>query len=41
MCGTVRMGLDAKDACVDSSFKVFGLERLRVVDLSVCPLIPK
>lgn len=41
MCGTVSMGLEAKRACVDSSFKIFGLERLRVVDLSVCPQIPK
>jgi choline dehydrogenase-like flavoprotein len=37
--GTVMMGKaeDAK-ACVDASFKVFGIEGLRVADLSVCPL---
>ncbi|KAI0125603.1 hypothetical protein BJ170DRAFT_439566 [Xylariales sp. AK1849] len=40
MCGTVNMGKNAKEACVDSSFKVFGLERLRVADLSVCPMVP-
>lgn len=41
MCGTVNMGKNAAEACVDSSFKVFGLERLRVADLSVCPMVPK
>ncbi|KAK6087260.1 putative aldehyde dehydrogenase [Seiridium cupressi] len=40
MCGTVNMGKDATQACVDSSFKVFGIKGLRVADLSVCPLVP-
>jgi choline dehydrogenase-like flavoprotein len=37
--GSAMMG-KASDpkACVDSSFKVFGVEGLRVADLSVCPL---
>ncbi|ORY66063.1 glucose-methanol-choline oxidoreductase-like protein [Pseudomassariella vexata] len=39
MCGTVRMGQDAEDACVDASFKVMGLKQLRVADMSVCPFI--
>ncbi|KAI1633044.1 glucose-methanol-choline oxidoreductase-like protein [Biscogniauxia mediterranea] len=39
MCGTVCMGT-GEDACVDSSFKVNGVERLRVADMSVCPLVP-
>ncbi|CAJ2501295.1 Uu.00g041480.m01.CDS01 [Anthostomella pinea] len=39
MCGTVRMGLDDA-SCVDSSFRVYGIGRLRVADMSVCPLIP-
>lgn len=41
MCGTLQMGIDKDSACVDSSFRVFGLEGLRVVDLSVCPFVPK
>jgi choline dehydrogenase-like flavoprotein len=40
MSGTVCMGLDSTSACVDSNFRVFGLEQLRVVDLSVCPFVP-
>ena len=40
MCGTVGMGVDSTSACVDSNFRVFGIEKLRVVDLSVCPFVP-
>lgn len=40
-CGTAGMGRDPESSCVDSNFRVFGTERLRVVDMSVCPLIPK
>ncbi|KAI1846697.1 hypothetical protein JX266_007270 [Neoarthrinium moseri] len=40
MCGTLNMGRNSDEACVDSSFKVFGLRRLRVADLSVCPMVP-
>ncbi|KAI4598546.1 hypothetical protein KJ359_002957 [Pestalotiopsis sp. 9143b] len=40
MSGTIAMGKDATNACVDSSFKVFGLDRLRVADMSVCPMVP-
>jgi choline dehydrogenase-like flavoprotein len=37
--GTVMMGkTDDGKACVDSRFRVFGVEGLRVADLSVCPL---
>jgi choline dehydrogenase-like flavoprotein len=32
---------DQKDACVDTNFKVNGVEGLRVADLSVLPLLPK
>lgn len=40
--GTVKMGKeDDSNACVDSRFRVFGTTALRVVDLSVCPLMPR
>lgn len=42
MCRTVKMGkVDDKEACVDTNFKVFGVNKLRVVDLSILPLVPK
>jgi hypothetical protein len=41
MSGTVKMGTNAGDACVDSRFRVFGLQALRVVDMSVVPFVPK
>lgn len=41
MSCTVKMGIAKEDACVDSNFKVFGLEGLRVCDLSVCPFVTK
>ncbi|EPE36530.1 FAD/NAD(P)-binding protein [Glarea lozoyensis ATCC 20868] len=34
MSCTARMGLNPETACVDSNFRVFGLESLRIVDLS-------
>ena len=41
MCGTVKMGKpDESETCVDKDFKVLGVEGLRVVDMSVAPLIP-
>ncbi|TEY56256.1 hypothetical protein BOTCAL_0227g00010 [Botryotinia calthae] len=42
MCSTVRMGKDTDEntACVDTNFRVLGVEGLRVVDLSVLPLLP-
>jgi choline dehydrogenase-like flavoprotein len=37
--GTVKMGREGEEgACVDSRFRVLGVEGLRVADLSVCPL---
>lgn len=41
MSGTAKMGLIAEDACVDSRFRVFGLDALRVVDMSVAPFVPR
>ncbi|KIW00229.1 uncharacterized protein PV09_08267 [Verruconis gallopava] len=40
MSCTVKMGRTPDEACVDSNFKVFGLEGLRVADMSVCPFVP-
>ncbi|KAI9050741.1 hypothetical protein LZ554_004861 [Drepanopeziza brunnea f. sp. 'monogermtubi'] len=41
MCSTVRMGPPSDPtACVDTSFRVRGTRNLRVVDLSVLPLLP-
>lgn len=41
-CGTVKMGkLNDPNTCVDKDFKVVGVERLRVVDMSVVPFLPR
>ncbi|KAK5118456.1 hypothetical protein LTR62_002970 [Meristemomyces frigidus] len=40
MSGTVKMGNSPSHACVDPSFRVFGLNSLRVVDMSVVPFVP-
>jgi choline dehydrogenase len=39
MVGTCRMGID-ENAVVDPELRVRGIERLRVVDSSICPTIP-
>ena len=42
MCGTLKMGKpEDPTACVDKDFHVVGMEGLRVVDLSIAPVIPK
>jgi len=35
------MGRSAVDACIDSRFRVFGLDALRVVDMSIAPFVPR
>jgi len=40
--GTVKMGNEGEEgACVSSDFRIIGLENLRVVDMSVCPVLPR
>lgn len=42
MCGTVRMGQEGEESAgVDPDFRVLGTKGLRVVDLSVMPIIPQ
>ncbi len=42
MCGTVRMGREGQESAgVDQEFRVLGTKGLRVVDLSVMPILPK
>lgn len=42
MCGTIKMGkVGEEGTCVDKDFRVVGLEHLRVVDMSIAPLITK
>ncbi|KAJ4411019.1 hypothetical protein N0V82_009090 [Gnomoniopsis sp. IMI 355080] len=39
-CGTIRMGKDVQQGAVDSKLRVFGVDKLRVIDASVIPIIP-
>jgi choline dehydrogenase-like flavoprotein len=39
--GTARMGKDDSSAVVDKDFKVFGVEKLRIADMSVIPIVSK
>ena len=42
MSGTVKMGRDDDpEACIDNQFRVFGVENLRIADMSVVPIIVK
>jgi choline dehydrogenase-like flavoprotein len=42
MCSTARMGSqNDAGACVDTDFRVRGMNHLRVVDMSVVPFVPK
>lgn len=39
MTGTVKMGKNDADAAVNSQFQVFGIDKLRVADMSVVPVL--
>ena len=39
-CGTCAMKPEDQEGVVDSTFKVYGIDRLRIVDASVFPRIP-
>jgi choline dehydrogenase len=39
MVGTCKMGMDDRSV-VDPQLRVRGIEKLRVVDSSICPTIP-
>ena len=39
MMGTARMGQDENSAVVDEDLKVFGVDNLRVADMSVIPIL--
>ena len=42
MAGTVKMGNpEQRDTGVDKNFRVIGLQALRVVDMSVAPIMTK
>ncbi len=41
MLGTAVMGKSANEAVVDKNFKVFGVEGLRVADMSIYPILPR
>jgi choline dehydrogenase len=42
MCGTVKMGRqNDPEACVDNNFRVLGVEKLRVADMSCIPIMVK
>ena len=41
MMGTARMGKDDSEAVVDKDLRVFGVEKLRVADMSIIPVVSK
>ncbi len=41
MMGTAKMGRDETQGVVDTNFRVFGVDHLRVADMSVIPIVSK
>lgn len=41
MSSTAKMGKSAEEGVVDSRFRVFGVQSLRIVDMSVAPFVPR
>lgn len=39
-CGTCRVGKDVNQGVIDDRLNIFGVNKLRVIDASIVPVIP-